>query len=246
MAERSSAVRRGDTYPGPVPATVLEIRRYPVKSMGGEALGRVDIDNRGLVGDRAYAVVDSEGRFAAGKDSRRFRRRDEVFGYAAATIDDGTVRVTRGEDAWTAGDADLDVELSQRFGDGVQVLLENGTSHFDARSVSLVGTATLEWCARELGVDADRRRLRTNLILETAEPFEEEAWVGRELEVGGVRLSVVERVERCRTIDLAQDGVATTTPWLKALGGNRELCVAVYADVVGPGPVAVSDAVAVR
>ena len=66
------------------------------------------------------------------------------------------------------------------------MLLENGTSHFDARPVSLVGTATLEWCARELGVDADRRRLRTNLILETAEPFEEEAWVGRELEIGGV------------------------------------------------------------
>jgi uncharacterized protein len=233
-----------------VPATVLEIRRYPVKSMAGEALDRVDLDARGLVGDRAYAVVDGDGRFAAGKDSRRFRRRDEVFRYGASTASDGTVRVARvdarGRDQWAAGDAALDDELSGRFGDPVRVLLENGTSHFDARSVSIVGTATLEWCARELGVDADRRRLRTNLVVETAEPFEEEGWLDHEVAIGGVHLAVVERVERCRTVDLAQDGVTTTTPWLKALGGARELCVAVYADVLAPGTLAVGDTVAVR
>jgi uncharacterized protein len=233
-----------------VPATVLEIRRYPVKSMAGEALDRVDLDARGLVGDRAYAVVDGDGRFAAGKDSRRFRRRDEVFRYGASTASDGTVRVARVDaqksDQWAAGDAALDDELSGRFGDPVRVLLENGTSHFDARSVSIVGTATLEWCARELGVDADRRRLRTNLVVETAEPFEEEGWLDHEVAIGGVHLAVVERVERCRTVDLAQDGVTTTTPWLKALGGARELCVAVYADVLVPGTLAVGDTVAVR
>jgi uncharacterized protein len=118
--------------------------------------------------------------------------------------------------------------------------------HFDARPVSIVGTATIDWCARELGVDADRRRLRTNLVLQTAEPFEEETWIGRKVEVGvQVRLAVVERVERCRTIDLAQDGVTATTPWLKALGRSRELCVAVYADVIDAGTVTVGDVVRV-
>ena len=74
------------TYSGCVPATVPAIRRYPVKSMGGEALERVELDARGLVGDRAYAVVDGDGKLSSGKDSRRFRRRDQVFSYAA---DDG-------------------------------------------------------------------------------------------------------------------------------------------------------------
>jgi uncharacterized protein len=233
--------------PVPVPvsaaiATVAELRRYPVKSMGGEALPRVAVDARGLVGDRAYAVVDADGRFAAGKGSRRFRRRDEVFGYAAATLD-GVVVVRRGDDAWPAGHPDLDAELSARFGDPVRVLAEDRTPHFDAGSVSIVGTATLGWCAKELGVDADHRRLRANLLVETGEPFEEEAWVGREIAVGAIRLAVVERVERCRTIDLAQDGVTTTTPWLRVLGPSRDLCLAVYADVVRPGTVAVGDAV---
>lgn len=226
-----------------MPATVLEIRRHPVKSMGGERIDHIEVDQRGLEGDRKYAVVDGDGRFAAGKDSRRFRRRDAVFEYAAATLSDGTVRVSRGDDAWTAGEPTLDLELSNRFADPVRVLPERGEPHFDAGSVSMVGTATLEWCARELGVDADPRRLRVNLLLETAEPFEEETWVGRAVAVGPVRLAVVERVERCRTIDLAQNGVRSTTRWLKALGGSRELCVAVYADVVAPGPVAVGDVV---
>jgi uncharacterized protein YcbX len=229
-----------------VPAQLIEIRRYPVKSMGGEAIEQIEVDARGLVGDRAYAVVDDEGRFAAGKDSRRFRRRDEVFHYAAATTPDGPVHVTRGGASWPAGSRELDAELSTRFGDPVRVLPEQGVTHFDAGSVSLVGTATLAWCERELGIDADRRRLRVNLVVNTAEPFEEETWVGRDVEIGtagGVGLTVVERVERCRTIDLAQDGLTTTTPWLRALGESRELCLAVYADVRRPGRVAVGDPV---
>jgi uncharacterized protein len=226
-----------------VPVSVLEIRRYPVKSMGGEALAEVELDARGLTGDRRYAVVDEDGRLAAGKNSRRFRRRDEIFRYGATSTPGGTVQVGRGPARWTAGDPALDAELTARFGDRVRVLPEAGVSHFDAGAVSLVGTATLEWCARELGVDADHRRLRPNLLVETGEPFEEESWVGREVEVGAVRLAIVERVERCRTIDLAQDAVTTTTPWLKALGGSRALCVAVYADVLVPGRVVTGDLV---
>ncbi len=89
------------------------------------------------------------------------------------------------------------------------------------------------------------RRLRTNVVVETTEPFVEETWVGSTVAIGSVELAVSERVERCRTIDLAQDGVATTTPWLKALGGSRDLCVAVYAGVVTPGVLSVGDVVSV-
>jgi hypothetical protein len=37
---------------------IKEIRRYPVKSMGGERLDRVEVDTNGLYGDRAWAVRD--------------------------------------------------------------------------------------------------------------------------------------------------------------------------------------------
>jgi uncharacterized protein YcbX len=39
-------------------ATVAELWRYPVKSMGGEQVDASDVNDTGFTGDRAYAVVD--------------------------------------------------------------------------------------------------------------------------------------------------------------------------------------------
>ena len=72
--------------------------------------------------------------------------------------------------------------------------------------MSLVGTATLAWCADRWGVTADPRRLRVNVVVSTDEPFVEETWVGQEIACGDARLRVVERVPRCRTVDVHQDG----------------------------------------
>ena len=38
---------------------VQELWRYPVKSMGGERLESVNVTDRGLAGDRAFALYDS-------------------------------------------------------------------------------------------------------------------------------------------------------------------------------------------
>ncbi len=228
---------------------VASLRRYPVKSMGGEALDTAPFDARGLAGDRAWAVRDGESRLASGKNTRRMVRRDGVFSFAAATTADGVVTITgpTGE-LGTAGDAAVDEALTSALEADVRVAPETDVPHFDDGSVSLIGTATLAWCAHHLGVDADPRRLRVNVVVETTEPFEEEGWFGREVTLGdpaagAVTLKPVERIERCRTIDLAQDGAEGTTRWLKALGATRDLRVAVYCDVVTPGSAAVGDAV---
>ena len=219
----------------------LAIRRYPVKSMGGEALAAVRLNSRGLEGDRYFAVVDAQGRLASGKNTRRMVRRDGVFSYAARTEADA-VMVTGEQGIWRAGDAALDAELSYALGAEVMVLPETTTPYFDDGAVSLIGTATLEWCARELGADADQRRLRANLLVETAEPFEEETWTGP-LAIGTAVLRPVARIERCRTIDLPQDGVATGTRWLKPLGDARAAKVGIYCDVEVRGLVTVGDVV---
>lgn len=223
---------------------VVSLRRYPVKSMGGEALESTLIDERGLHGDRWYAVEDGEGHFASGKDTRRFRRRDTVFDYAARTVGD-EVEVSGLGGVWLAGDPALDAALSSRMSAAVRVLPEGDVPHHDAAAVSLVGTATLEWCARQWGIDADPRRLRVNVVIETSEPFVEETWVGRGIGVGTVGLEVTQRVERCRMIDIDQDGVLAQGGWLKPLGAEREVCVAVYASVAQTGTVAVGDSVRV-
>jgi hypothetical protein len=52
---------------------VTELRRYPVKSMLGERVERVRVTDRGLAGDRAYALLDVEtGKVASAKHPRRW------------------------------------------------------------------------------------------------------------------------------------------------------------------------------
>ncbi|MGN6722503.1 MAG: MOSC domain-containing protein [Marmoricola sp.] len=218
------------------------LRRYPIKAMGGEGLTSVELDARGLVGDRWYAVEDEDGHFASGKRTRRFRRRDEVFDYAARS-EGGGVIVSGPEGEWRVDDPELSSTLSGRMGVPVRVLPEAEVPHQDAGSVSLVGTATLDWCADRWGIDADPRRLRVNIVLETSEPFIEETWIGRRIAVGEVELDVVARIERCRTIDVAQDGATGRGRWLKPLAAEREMCAAIYANVAKPGTIAVGDRV---
>lgn len=223
--------------------SVAALRRYPVKSMAGESLASARFDERGLVGDRWYAVEDADGRFASGKDTRRFRRRDRVFDHAAATEADGRVTVRHGAEQWYVGDPGLDQHLSDEMRAAVRVTPEADVPHQDMGSVSIVGTATLAWCADRWGGSRDPRRLRANIVVETDEPFVEERWLGREAALGSVRLRVVERAPRCRMIDIVQDGVVPGEKWLRPLTRERAMFLAVYADVVVPGTVRVGDPV---
>jgi len=64
----------------------------------------------------------------------------------------------------------------------------------------------------------------------------EDAWVGRELAIGAVRLRVTERCERCVMVTHAQPGGLSHRPEvLKEIGRSNDVCAGVYADVVVPG-----------
>ena len=53
--------------------SLLEISRFPVKSMQGESLEHADLDAVGVLGDRAYALLDTEtGKVVSAKSVRLF------------------------------------------------------------------------------------------------------------------------------------------------------------------------------
>jgi uncharacterized protein YcbX len=65
--------------------SVVSLWRYPVKSMMGEELNATDVTERGLLGDRAYALVDSSDRKAAtAKNPRKWPR---LFDFRATFIE---------------------------------------------------------------------------------------------------------------------------------------------------------------
>ncbi|HYH31796.1 MAG TPA: MOSC N-terminal beta barrel domain-containing protein [Pseudonocardia sp.] len=53
---------------------VTALYRCPVKSMLGEPLERCRVDERGVVGDRCYALVDVETSAGARRSTSRSRR----------------------------------------------------------------------------------------------------------------------------------------------------------------------------
>ena len=56
-----------------VVGTVAGLWRFPVKSMRGEQLAQTELTERGLVGDRAYALIDvATGKVASAKSVRHF------------------------------------------------------------------------------------------------------------------------------------------------------------------------------
>jgi uncharacterized protein len=64
--------------------SIVSLWRYPVKSMLGEELNAADLTKRGLVADRAYALVDrSDGKVATAKNPRKW----PLFDFRAALSD---------------------------------------------------------------------------------------------------------------------------------------------------------------
>ena len=169
-------------------------------------------------------------------------RRDAVFAFSARVVDNH-VEVSGPPGTWRVGDVASEQVLSQHMGADVRVLAEARIPHQDAGQVSLVGTASLEWCRARLGVDGDARRLRPNLVVCTTEPSVEEEWVGHRLRIGDAELAAVERIERCRMVDIAQEGLDEQPGWLRGLGRERGLCLGIYAEVTHPGLISVHDTV---
>ncbi len=222
------------------------IRRYPVKSLGGEDLERAALELRGLRGDRAWAVRDLDGKLGSGKSTRRFRRMDGLLALSAASgADTPMLRFPDGR-GLPAGAAGTDQALSTHVGRPVSLVPEGEVSHFDEGPVHLVTTASLRTLADAGGQDVDPRRTRANLLVDhDGHGFPEHGWVGRRLAVGpDVVLRVTAVMPRCVMVDLPQEDLPAGSDLLRLVGQlTSERALGVVAEVVSTGEVALGDAV---
>jgi uncharacterized protein len=116
--------------------TVVSLWRYPVKSMMGEELNSSYITERGLIGDRTYAVVDKQtGKVASAKNPRKW---GNLFDFRSMFIDSPTddvndippVRITFPDDSNIFSDRkeddDMDYRLSAVFDREVRLMKSSG------------------------------------------------------------------------------------------------------------------------
>ncbi|MFI6407610.1 MOSC domain-containing protein [Streptomyces sp. NPDC050548] len=94
--------------------TVAALYRYPVKSMVGEPVIAVAVTERGLSGDRVYAVLDGTGAVGSAKHPRKW---GELLRCRSHIDDSGVVRVVLPDGTpFPVEDPDLDGELSKLLG----------------------------------------------------------------------------------------------------------------------------------
>ena len=235
---------------------LVEMWRFPVKSLQGERLEAVPVTAAGLEGDRRFAIFDADTGF--GLTARRVpqllyasaRLRDD--GGVEITLPDGSVAADDGAlSAWLGRPVTLrssDEDLKRRYEDVVDAEDEatSGWEAFDGSpgafhdsggaSVSLVSTATMgSW---------DRRRFRTNLVVEGGA---EDDLVGSRVMVGDAVLDVDMRLERCVMATRPQPGgIDRDLGVLRTIHRERDGCLAVGAVVRQPGTARVGNPVTVR
>jgi len=224
-------------------ATVVELWRYPVKSLLGEVLAEVELEERGVVGDRLYAVTDRAGKLGSGKTSNRFRRLDGLFELSARVAGEKTFVALPDNRELAADDPELDAFLSDRYGDDLCVARETAVSYHDAYPLHLLTTSSVEWLAKQLPASQiDRRRFRPNMLLDAGgEGLVEDAWVGRRFALGGAVIRVADRTDRCVMTTNPQSELPKDPAVLRVVTEQNDACLGVFAVIEQAGAVRVGD-----
>ena len=224
---------------------IVALWRYPVKSMAGQSLERVDVSWHGLAGDRRWAFVRG-GVVRSGFPWLTIRERPEMGLYQPWFVEPGApdtsptrVRTPSGSD-FDVVDPALAAEL---WHDARVIKQHRGV--FDTFPLSLITTQTIDSLGATVGADLDVQRFRPNLLVEAASgaAFPEDAWVGAVLRVGGATLRVDKRDGRCAVVNVDPATARRDPATLRAIAQTREGCLGVYGSTVQPGRIAVGDRV---
>lgn len=199
---------------------ILEIWRYPVKSMLGESLTSAQAGPAGIVGDRHWAVVDAESGV-----SLSAKRYPILLKCRARTSGEDVVVTLPDQSEYAAGSEQLAAQLTEllhrqvttqsadkvdvikhefpaafREGKGEAVLYETSTdAFFDSVPLQLLTIATIAEYQRLLPDSTiDRARFRPNFLIEAdGDGFVEQGWVGKRIELGALPCEVFDDTRRC-------------------------------------------------
>lgn len=201
---------------------LLEIWRYPVKSMAGERLKSTLVEGDGIPGDRRLVVVDAQGRLATS------RRHPRLLGLHATTAPDGQVLVD-GE-PWASPEVGAKVEGA--VGKGAMIVPVGEREGFDILPL-LVAT---DGAVDSLGLD--RRRFRPNLYLGEVPGLAERAWEGKTLAVGSARIRLDSLRGRCVMTTFDPDTQEQDPSVLRRIVQRMDGTLGLNAEVLVPGEIA--------
>lgn len=148
--------------------------RYPVKSMQGERLSSAQVGAMGLVGDRAFAVREPQGRVLTAKRTKELLGWSAAFGECADPGGRSPLITAPDGETFEATDDTASARLSERLGRDVIVERAGSSAEafgeLDADTIfaGIPAAEVLEGKPRQLPAGADRYGLATGTFFDSA------------------------------------------------------------------------------
>lgn len=227
---------------------VVEIMRYPVKSMAGERLAVADLDWQGIEGDRQYSFYHPGDRsrfpWLTGRDLSDLVRYVPRFRDPSVPRNSPVEVLTPDGRVLPLDGSELLARLSAALGSDIS-LMQHGRGCHDAMPISVVTTATHALLDASHGTALDRRRFRSNIIIEAA--VRETEWRGRRLIFGdaadAAELLLADAAPRCAMITIDPDTAQRDAKVLRTVAQEYDNRIAVYASTAKQGKIQVGDTV---
>jgi uncharacterized protein len=234
---------------------LVDLARWPVKSLGGERLRAARVDWRGLGGDRAYALLDlregREGRWLTVRQAPRLLAWSAAYPDAPGELLDPaappppTLLAPDGA-VWGWDDPGLPAAMEADLGMAVRRHRDLDGQQDLQGSVLVTTEASRLAVEAALGRPLELRRFRTNLHLDLEAPaFAEERFQGGRLQVGEVTLALLNPCIRCVIPTRDPDGPGRWPELLRWLHRRRGALFGINARVLHGGRVGVGDRVTV-
>lgn len=234
---------------------VAGLWRYPVRSLRGERLAALDIGLDGVIGDRAYGIVDPEIEelVSAAQGKKRWRGLVTVSArFDGAAVDGAEPPVAIIETPYgltIRSDApDIDAELGKVLGRPARLVREGTVkAPYGHDPIHLITSASLKAFTDHYPTSRFApERFRPNILLDTGSlaGFVESGWIGRVLAVGeALRLVIKDHCVRCVMTTLPQGELPQDPAVLKVVNETNGTHAGVYTDVTKTGTAKLGDAV---
>ncbi len=216
---------------------IASLHLHPIKSCRSIAVEEAALDERGLVGDRRWMVVDESGTFVTQREEPALNQvhlAEADGGWRVAAGGEVTIRV---EDATTPtavsvwGDAvtarahaEGSALLSEHLGRTVRLVCfgpeaersagrsapEAKVAFADAYPLLVISQASLDGLNERLDAPVPMRRFRPNVVVEGAAAHAEDEW--DRIRLGDIPARMVKRCERCTMVTVDDDAVRHKEP----------------------------------
>lgn len=203
---------------------VAGLWRYPVKSLGGEALSSATLTAQGVAGDRLVHVRDSRGVLTG-------RTRHALLTLPAGTGPDGAPTVAGHR--WDSPPARAAVR--ERAGESSELAAYDGPERFDVTNLLVATDGAVE----RFGHDV--RRLRPNLLLAGVPAEDEATWPGQALVIGDAVIGVHSVRQRCIVTSIDPDTGAQDLDVFRRIRREFGSQLALNSWVIRPGTISIGD-----